>query len=223
MLTTSNTPAFTLSQVWRRVYEYICGKHPGLYPWHFQWLAAHYFYCRLKKLIPSFHGRVLDVGCGEKPYRSWFNKEVEYIGLDVIPGANVDVVVLPDECWPYPDEYFDVVFSSQVLDDVEYLSHTSFEMKRVLKKDGLAVLTIPFIYNENKDYHRFSVFGAQKLFTNFEIVHLEKLGGIGSTLTMLFLNWCSHFRFLKALLPLWIVFSIVLSSVRLTYEFPCQY
>ena len=87
-------------------------------------------------MLPAFGGRVLDVGCGGKPYRSWFGAVTEYVGLDVVPGSSVDVVVSSNERWPLLDEHFDVLFSSQVLEHVENLEFTLLEMKRVLKKGG---------------------------------------------------------------------------------------
>lgn len=205
-----------LSRAYRRIYDGICGKHPDLRPWHFQWLATYYLYRRFRELLPAFGGRVLDVGCGGKPYRSWFGVVTEYVGLDVVPESSVDVVVSSNEQWPLPDEHFDVLFSSQVLEHVEHLELTLFEMKRVLKKGGSAVLAFPFLYNEHGtpwDYRRFTIYGAERLFPDFEIVYLEKLGGIGSTLALLLLNWLSNYRFLKALVPIWIPFSLAVNFI----------
>lgn len=36
----------------------------------------------LRRHIPSWRGRVLDVGAGESPWRDWM-PNVEYVGLDV--------------------------------------------------------------------------------------------------------------------------------------------
>lgn len=216
-----STNESSLSRAYRRVYEWVCGKHPDLRPWHFQWMAVYYLYRRLRGLLPAFGGRVLDVGCGGKPYRSWFGVVTEYVGLDVVPGSSVDVVVSSNERWPLPDEHFDVLFSSQVLEHVENLECTLFEMKRVLKKGGSAVLTFPFLYNEHGapwDYRRITVHGAERLFQDFEIVHLERLGGIGSTLALLLLNWLSNSRFLKALMPIWVPFSLAVNSLGLLMD-----
>lgn len=212
----------SLGDIYRRIYEGICGKHPDLRPWHFQWLAVYYLYRRLRELLPTIGGRVLDVGCGGKPYRNWFGAVTEYVGLDVVPGSTTDVVVSSDEHWPLLDEHFDVLFSSQVLEHVEHLDFTLFEMGRVLKKGGSAVLAFPFIYNEHGtpwDYRRFTVHGAARLFPDFDIVHLEKLGGIGSTLGLLLLNWINNYRFLKALiLPLWIPLSLAVNCLGLLMD-----
>jgi SAM-dependent methyltransferase len=211
----------SLNRAYHHIYDGICGKHPDLRPWHFQWLATYYLYRRFRQLLPGYGGRVLDVGCGGKPYRSWFGAVTEYVGLDVVPGSSVDVVVSSNDRWPLLDEHFDVLFSSQVLEHVENLEFTLLEMKRVLKKGGGAVLAFPFLYNEHGtpwDYRRFTVHGAERLFLDFEIVQLDRLGGIGSTLALLLLNWLSNSRFLKALMPIWIPFSLVVNSLGLLMD-----
>ncbi len=211
-----------LSRVYRLIYDGICGHPPNLRLWHYQWLDTFYLYRRLRKMLPTLTGRVLDAGCGAAPYRNWFGEVSEYVGLDVFSGPQVDVVVAPDEPWPFSDEYFDVVLSSQVLEHVEHLEHTLAEMKRVIKKRGVMVLSTPFLYNEHGapyDFQRFTAHHAVKLFQDFEILNMYRLGGIGSTLTILFLNWVEQsmnssfaMRLLKApLLPIWLVISFILN------------
>jgi len=190
-------------------------------PWHFQWIATYYLYRRFSELLPALGGRVLDVGCGDKPYRSWFGVVTEYVGLDVAGGANVDVVVSASESWPFPEDHFDVLFSSQVLEHVESLDHTLFEMRRVLRKGGSIMLAIPFLYNEHGtpyDYRRLTVNGVAQLFPGLEIIRLEKIGGIGSTLVLLMLNWLSNFRYIKVMLPIWIPLSLVLNVLGLLMD-----
>jgi SAM-dependent methyltransferase len=115
------------------------------------------------------------------------------------------------------DEYFDVLFSSQVLEHVEFLQFTLQEMERVLKKGGSVVVAFPFLYNEHgtpQDYRRFTMHGAVKLFPGLEIVRVEKLGGIGSTLGLLLLNWINNSRILKVLvLPVWIPLSFAVNGL----------
>lgn len=218
-----------LGLAYRRIYDGICGRHPNLRPWHFQWLDAFYLYRQLRRVLSKLDGRVLDVGCGSKPYQRWFGQVSGYVGLDVIPGAQVDVLVRPDEVWPLPDEYFDVLLSSQTLEHVEHLEFTLVEMSRVLKQGGMMVMTFPFLYNEHGapwDFQRFTAHRAVKLFPDFEVVLLQRQGGIGSTLTILLLNWIeqsmnSSFatRLLKAiLLPGWLAFSLFLNLIGLMID-----
>jgi SAM-dependent methyltransferase len=213
-----------LGALYRNTYDLLCGTHPRVYPWHFQWLAGFYLLRSLRTLLPTLSGRVLDAGCGAKPYRDLVSNATEYTGLDVEPGPSVDIVVAADQRWPLPDQHFDVLLSSQVLEHVEKLELTVAEIRRVVKPGGLVVLSFPFMYNEHGapyDFRRFSAYGATRIFPDFEAVTLERQGGIGSTLGILFLNWIDESlntttvtRILKAiLLPVWILLCAVVNLI----------
>ena len=172
---------------------------------------------------------MLDAGCGSKPYREWFGPVTEYVGLDVSPGAAVDLVVASNEHWPLPNEKFDVILCSQVLQHVEHLDITLKEMSRVLKRGGVAILTFPFLYNEHGapwDYRRFTGYQAAKLFPDAEVLYLDKQGSIGSTMVILFLHWVEASmglhratRILKALfLPAWLALSFAMNVIGLLID-----
>jgi SAM-dependent methyltransferase len=215
--------------VYRRIYEGICGRHPYVRPWHFQWLDTFYLYADLRNVLSEISGRILDAGCGDKPYREWFGTVTEYVGLDVLPGPQVDIVVASDGCWPLPDRYFDALLSSQVLEHVEHLELTLSEMNRVLRPGGTMVLSFPFLYNEHGipfDFQRFTAYRARQLLPGYEVVRLERQGGIGSTLVLLWLNWVEQSlnasfptRICKALLlPIWVPVSLVLNLLGLLFD-----
>lgn len=216
----NETPKSRLGEAYQQVYELLCGRHPRLRPWHFQYLDAFYLYRSLRSQLSQLGGVVLDVGCGDQPYRSWFGKVQRYIGIDVSPGERVDIVIEPGSAWPLPDASIDVVLCTQVLEHVEDLEHTLSEIRRILRPGGKAVISYPFIYNEHgvpHDFRRFTAYSARPLFPGWKIISLERQGGIGSTLVILFLNWADHAmnqnkvtRLLKGgLLPVWIVFSLL--------------
>lgn len=225
----SATVESRLGKVYRRIYQVLCGQSPNERPWHFQWLSTLTLHWRLSRLLPDYGGRVLDVGCGDKPYRTWFGKVSEYIGLDVLHGPNVDVVVADGDPWPLPDNNYDTVFSTQVIEHVGNLELTLAQMSRVLKEGGVIILSFPFLYNVHGapyDHRRFTHYGAEKLLPDYEIVHLETQGGIGSTLVILFLNWIdtalSSTRLTKLLkgllLPIFIPLSLVLNLAGLAFD-----
>ncbi len=113
--------------------------------------------------------RVLDFGCSKKPYEYLFcgyNNVVEYIGIDVYNGNKVDIVYDGDEI-PFIDEYFDLVFSSSVLEHIENLDNTLSEVARVLKYGGLTIHSVPFInhlHGTPFDFNRISYFGWKSKF-----------------------------------------------------------
>jgi SAM-dependent methyltransferase len=79
--------------------------------------------------------RVLDVGCGVKPYLPYFADAAEYVGLDVAdnPYADLQGAV---EALPVDDASFDVVLCLQVLEHTEDPRRAVEELYRVTKPGG---------------------------------------------------------------------------------------
>ena len=129
-------------------------------------------------------GKALDVGCGQKPYRSIFQNVTEYIGMDIEESghdhSNENIDVFYDgKIFPFEDDVFDSIVCNQVLEHVfnpvEFLS----EMYRVLKKGGKVLLTVPFVWDEHEqpyDYARYSSFGLRHLVESagFTVVEQRK-------------------------------------------------
>jgi SAM-dependent methyltransferase len=222
-----NNQESRLGRLYRQTYEAICGKHPRLLPWHFQWLDTVYLSRTLKQCLPHLAGRVLDVGCGDKPYRALFSKATDYVGIDVEEGG-ADFVVASDAVFPFEDDAFDVVFATQVVEHVENLPHTLGEIARVCRPGGVIVLSFPFLYNEHGtpyDFQRFTSHGAARLLP-FKVEVLEQQGGFGSTVAILTLNWLNDMlntnkisRLIKAaVLPLWVPFSLAMNLLGLLID-----
>ena len=94
--------------------------------------------------------RVLDVGSmivvpNALTYRTIFSdKNIEYVGLDVEPGLNVDYVPKDPYSWDeIGDDSFDVIVSGQAFEHAPYFWITAAEMSRVLKPGGLLCLIFP--------------------------------------------------------------------------------
>lgn len=198
------------------VYGRLCGVHPHVQPWHFQWLAVKDLYADLQGILPRLAGRVLDVGCRDKPYERWLTSASEIIGLDVRPGPKVDVVAAPGAEWPLDSSSFDAVVCTQVLQYVDDPRALLREIDRVLRPGGTLVVTVPFAYNEHMvvtDYWRFSVHGLESLVSEHgDVLEGRAQGGVGSTAGLMLLNWVDtslnvrrSSRLAKAaLLPVWI-------------------
>lgn len=219
-----------LGDFYRRAYDGICGKHPHLRPWHFQWLAVKDIYWDLRRVLPSLRGKVLDVGCGEKPYAVWMTGVEQHVGVDVFPGPRVDTVITPEQRWPFDDTSFDAVLCTQVLEHVSDLDHVLAEIHRLLKPGGRLVVTVPFLYNQHgapNDYRRFSLYGVRQLFApHYEIEELRSQGRAGGTITVLWLNWLDllgAYRPAAAILrgilfPIWVVGCGVLNGSALVVD-----
>jgi SAM-dependent methyltransferase len=111
-------------------------------------------------------GRVLDAGCGRRPYREFFS---DYTGLEFDRVRYADA---PADVWgsgmelPFRDKAFATVFSSQVLEHVPEPWRMVAEMARVLEPGGHLILTAPHIWGLHEtphDYFRFTCYGLEHL------------------------------------------------------------
>ncbi len=218
--------AEAVTRFYRALYVRLCGSHPDLRPWHFQWLAGSLLYSPLRELLPQLGGRVLDVGCGDKPYEGWMPLAERYVGIDVAPGPKVDAVIEPGRRWPIPDSGFDVVLCTQVLEHVVDVEHTVDELVRALKPGGRLLVTAPFIYNEHgspHDYRRFSAHGIERILDarSLEILEVRRQGGAGSSIGVLLLNWlevtftasAARILVLTLALPAWVACAAAVNAL----------
>ncbi len=121
----------------------------------------------IKPLGKHICGKTLDVGCGTKPYKKYFNSN-EYIGIDIKTTLhnsenNIDIYY-DGKTIPFKDEQFDSVVTNQVLEHVFYPDLFLSEINRVLKTDGYLLITVPFVWDEHEqpyDYARYSSFGIR--------------------------------------------------------------
>src|SRR5262249_16872184 len=104
-----------LSEAYSAMYSLLCGSHPEVRPWHFQYMATRDLVREVKSVLPKLRGKVLDVGCLEKPYKRWATNASEWVGLDIEGNRFADIQIKPDSRWPLPDSSFDVVVSTQML------------------------------------------------------------------------------------------------------------
>jgi SAM-dependent methyltransferase len=110
--------------------------------------------------------RVLDVGCGDKPYRPYFADAAEYVGVDVDEAANADLIG-PIEALPVEDESFDLVLCVQVLEHVDDPELGVRELHRVVRPGGcvLAATHGLYVYHPGPvDHWRWTHTGLARLF-----------------------------------------------------------
>jgi SAM-dependent methyltransferase len=131
----------------------------------------------MRGLAGNVRGRVLDVGCGQKPYARMFNFS-EYVGVEVDTPENRAQkraeVYYDGKVLPFGDAEFDTVLCNQVLEHVFEPDAFVTELARVLRPGGTLVLTVPFVWDEHEqpwDYARYSSFGLRHLLSKhgFEI------------------------------------------------------
>lgn len=150
----------------------------------------------LDRVIPLHaRGDVLDIGCGNKPYEKMFHGVIRsYVGCDVVQssGNKVDVICEAVNL-KFEDAKFDTVFSTQVIEHVEDPFKMLSEANRVLKKDGIIIISAPFcweLHEQPYDFYRYSKYGLEAMFKkhNLEILELKPNGGKWAAIFQLNLN-----------------------------------
>lgn len=100
-------------------------------------------------------GKFIDVGCGTG-YAMVKARELDFDVAGIDPESSTHgvrdeatssvakhIITAAAEKIPFPDEHFDVVYSSNAIEHFADLNAGLNEMRRVLKADGCAVLVIP--------------------------------------------------------------------------------
>ena len=139
-------------------------------------------YKHVSELIIKLEGRLLDIGCGTKPYENICNVN-EYIGLEIDDEGNRNHAFADffydGEIIPFKDKEFDSILSNQVFEHVFNPNQFLKEVNRVTKMGGRFLITVPFVWDEHEqpyDYARYSSFGLQYILAEngFEIIEHRK-------------------------------------------------
>jgi SAM-dependent methyltransferase len=133
-------------------------------------------YGDLKKVLPEVRGKVLDVGCGQNPYKHLLTSgKTEYYGIDIVESGqfgyhNFKSLKFDGKRIPFTDEQFDYVLCTEVLEHVEEPQKLVDEIYRVLKSGAAGVITVPWsarFHYIPYDYYRFSPVTLTRYFKNF--------------------------------------------------------
>lgn len=121
---------------------------------------------RIEHHAPYICGRVLDIGCGQMPYVHLFDRVTKrrYIGIDI--QNHKGSVTASGEALPFRDAVFDSVLCLQVLEHVREPKQLFSEAYRVLKSNGVMLLTTPFmwgIHSEPVDFYRYTPYAIEYL------------------------------------------------------------
>jgi ubiquinone/menaquinone biosynthesis C-methylase UbiE len=138
----------------------------------------------IRREATHFGGKLLDFGCGSKPYEDLFSHSTNYIGLDLEVSGHSGEYKRADVFYdgtnlPFGNNTFDSVIAIEVLEHIPNVEQILVELNRVLKPQGKILITTPFMYPEHEepyDFHRFTTDGHKVLLRdNWSIIHIEKL------------------------------------------------
>lgn len=111
--------------------------------------------------------RVLDVGCGQKPYYPFFAPYAsEYVGIDAVANPMAELYG-EVEALPVDDESFDVVLCTQVLEHANDPARAVGELRRVTRIGGRVLASthgVQVYHPSPADYWRWTHTGLERLF-----------------------------------------------------------
>lgn len=172
-------------------------------------IIRHGLYHAISQVAPLVSGDVLDFGCGSKPYQSLFINSTSYTGLDLLSAKNDYINSEADVYYdgtiiPFTDDKFDSLVSFEVIDDLMETNEIFREFHRVLKPNGVVLITSPFGWEEHdmpNDYARYTEFGIRHLLEshNFQIIQHIKSTNHFLAVSQIFLAYLYLHVFTKKL------------------------
>lgn len=147
-------------------------------------------------------GTVLDIGCGEMPFRRLFTGRVARIwGLDhpqtLHPNRRIEIFGSA-LALPIRTASVDTAISFQVLEHVPEPLDLMKEACRALRPGGYLILTAPHIWNVHEqphDYFRYTLYGLEHLMkkAGFEVVEVRPMAGYFVTSAARLCYFLAHF------------------------------
>jgi SAM-dependent methyltransferase len=132
------------------------------------------------------NGVLVDIGCGNKPWRTLFADHVRtHIGVD-LPTSHHSMQWADVKGTAYAtslnDNQANTVLCTEVLEHLERPEDAIAEMYRILSPGGVVILTVPLfwpIHEAPRDFFRYTHFGLKHLFeaAGFDIVEIRPLTG----------------------------------------------
>lgn len=159
----------------------------------------------VKDSMHQFRGELLDVGCGQMPYREMIlaaNKKVSrYVGLD-LQSSSVHDTGIADLHWdgttiPLNENIVDTAMATEVLEHSFYPAQTLKEIYRVLKPGGLFFFTVPFLWPLHEtpyDAYRYTPFSLKMHLeeAGFNQIEVRSLGGWHASFAQMLGLWTAE-------------------------------
>jgi len=142
--------------------------------------------------------KTLDIGAGGSSYQRFFPNRVT---IDVDAKRKPDIIADAHKL-PFKDGEFPVVLCTEVLEHLRDPRIAITEMKRVLQPKGMLILTTRFVYpihDAPHDYWRFTKYGLEELFSDWDIIELIPETTDMETMAVLLqrIGFQTHMRFNK--------------------------
>lgn len=124
------------------------------------------FYDEVLGFNKNYFGNILDIGCGRgfllKKLKEKAKKGSRFFGLDISSklcdiakenNPDAEITRGDAENLPFEDDFFDFVFMTEVLEHLIDYNKSLKEAKRVLKKNGIFIVSVP-----NRDWLQYDFY-----------------------------------------------------------------
>lgn len=156
----------------------------------------------IDKNLDKFGGVLLDLGCGEMPYKQYLldrnQKIAKYIGMD-IDYSEYHQSIKPDMYWDgkniaLGNGKVDTVMATEFFEHIPNIETVLREINRVLTKDGLLFFTVPFIWPLHEtpyDEYRYTPYSLSRVLldTGFTDIVISPMGGYDAALAQMLCLW----------------------------------
>lgn len=156
--------------------------------------------------LSNFHGTLLDVGCGQMPYKSLIlaspSRVQKYIGLDFPRTAGLGGYAQlppPDLEWngqaiPLAPDSVDCAICTEVFGNIRDVGALMREIARVLKPGGFFYFTTPFFWpltDVPYDSYRLTPFVLERFLTEsgYEDIRIKSSGGWDASFGSMIALW----------------------------------
>jgi len=157
----------------------------------------------IKKVIPlisKLKGKILVIGAGYWPTIDQFSKDTSVTFSDINTSYPQVSIYADAHDLPFKDKTFSGLLALEVFEHLCNPNIASEEIYRVLTNDGIAIISIPFmfrIHGNPHDFQRFTEDGIQFLFKKFRNVKVIEYGARIHVISDLITTAVSYLVFLR--------------------------
>ena len=175
-------------------------KHVSEHNWLIHALLIEFLQYSARKYAK---GVLVDIGCGIKPYKSLFSPYVsKYIGIDLYDSPHGNSMI--DQVGSayrtnLASSSCNLILCTEVMEHLEKPHEALKEFYRILKLNGMLIITVPFfwpIHEEPRDFFRYTKYGLKYLIeqAGFNVIELNALTGYFTTFIQLSIYYMKRFQ-----------------------------
>lgn len=202
------------------------------------YILRHGLFKTISHIAPQLKGKILDFGCGSKPYESLFINADQYFGVDVETSGHLHEnskvdLYFDGKVLPLGSQTFDAVVAFEVFEHIFDPQASLEEIKRVLKPGGALLISVPFAWDEHEipfDFARYTSYGIRHILeeAGFTVDRVTKTTTYVLAVSQLWINYFAEHVFSKRLIirgltQLLLIFPLTVISLIVNLFLPKRY